>query len=55
MGHAIIGCDLYSDKQLGEIDNSEQMAERLMLHATTLEFDHPVTGERILAKVPCPF
>lgn len=55
VGHPIIGCDLYSGKQQGIFANSEQMAERLMLHATSLEFVHPVTGERILAKAPCPF
>jgi len=27
----------------------------LLLHATTLEFDHPLTGERILGKCDCPF
>jgi tRNA pseudouridine32 synthase/23S rRNA pseudouridine746 synthase len=31
------------------------MAERLMLHATRLEFNHPVSGERIIADCPCPF
>jgi tRNA pseudouridine32 synthase / 23S rRNA pseudouridine746 synthase len=36
-------------------DEAFFMAQRLMLHATTLEFDHPVTGERVKGVCPCPF
>ncbi len=49
IGHPILGCDLYGSKQ------TENMASRLLLHALTLEFDHPVSGERIRGKCPCPF
>ena len=49
IGHPILGCDLYAT------DEAFFMAKRLMLHATTLEFDHPVTGERIKGLSPCPF
>jgi tRNA pseudouridine32 synthase / 23S rRNA pseudouridine746 synthase len=49
MGHPIIGCDLYSTPE------SRAMSERLMLHATKLEFDHPVTGERMKGVCPEPF
>lgn len=48
-GHPILGCDLYAT------DEAFFMANRLMLHATTLEFDHPMTGERIKGVSPCPF
>ncbi|GIU10592.1 MULTISPECIES: RluA family pseudouridine synthase [unclassified Shewanella] len=48
-GHPIIGCDLYGS------EFSYQLAPRLMLHATRLEFDHPISGERIFANSPCPF
>lgn len=51
IGHPIIGCDLYADAD-GE---TTQMADRLMLHATTLEFHHPVSGEAIIARSECPF
>lgn len=54
-GHPIIGCDLYSGQDGGPFEHSEHMADRLMLHATTLEFNHPISGERISAKSPCPF
>jgi tRNA pseudouridine32 synthase/23S rRNA pseudouridine746 synthase len=39
IGHGILGYDLYySQEAFG-------MAEHLMLHAHTIEFEHPVTGE----------
>ena len=41
LGHPILGCDMYAhETALG-------MAPRLMLHATTLEFEHPATGKTI--------
>ncbi|WP_269620254.1 RluA family pseudouridine synthase [Zhongshania sp. BJYM1] len=49
IGHPILGCDLYNS------ENSTQLAPRLLLHAASLEFDHPSTGERIVAHCPCPF
>ncbi len=49
IGHPILGCDLYASNE------AFFMAPRLMLHATTLSFDHPVTGERVKGICPCPF
>jgi len=49
IGHPILGCDLYGSRQ------TENMAGRLLLHALTLEFDHPVSGERTRGECPCPF
>lgn len=49
IGHPILGCDLYSSAQ------SEQMAERLQLHASDLYFTHPTTGEPMHGQCPCPF
>lgn len=49
IGHPILGCDLYAT------DEAFFMAERLMLHATRLVFDHPITGERVNGMCPCPF
>ena len=48
-GHPILGCDLYKNSE------SQAMAARLLLHATTIEFTHPITGERICAASTCPF
>lgn len=49
LGHPILGCDLYAN------DAAFLLTNRLMLHATTLAFDHPLTGARISAECPCPF
>ena len=49
LGHPILGCDLYKN------DQSEQMAERLLLHASDLYFEHPTSGEQIHGQCPCPF
>lgn len=49
IGHPILGCDLYGTPE------TRQMATRLLLHATTLEFDHPVSGERFYGGSDCPF
>ncbi|TVU69732.1 RluA family pseudouridine synthase [Cobetia crustatorum] len=47
--HPILGCDLYAT------DEAFFMAERLMLHAEMIAFDHPVSGERMEVRSPCPF
>ncbi len=49
IGHPILGCDLYNSAQ------SEKLADRLLLHATELIFDHPRTGKRMHGKSACPF
>ncbi|RYY01374.1 MAG: RluA family pseudouridine synthase [Gammaproteobacteria bacterium] len=49
ISHPILGCDLYRNAE------SFDMAERLMLHATEIEFVHPATGEKITGVCPCPF
>ncbi len=49
LGHPILGCDLYAT------DEAFFMADRLMLHATNIEFNHPVTGEKVYGFSPCPF
>lgn len=49
MGHPILGCDLYKS------ETSEQMANRLLLHASDLFFEHPSTGVRFHAQCPIAF
>jgi len=46
IGHPIIGDSLYGNPDL---------AERLMLHSTTLAFFHPHSGERLSFEMPAPF
>jgi len=49
LGHPILGCDLYAhDQALG-------MADRLMLHASSLEFEHPASGEPMKGWCPPVF
>ena len=49
IGHPILGDTLYADPAtLG-------MAERLMLHAETLCFEHPVDGRQLELSSPAPF
>ena len=49
MGHPILGCDLYGSEQ------TLSMADRLLLHAQSLEFDHPVSTQRMQFTCDCPF
>ena len=49
IGHPILGCDLYAH------DEAFQMANRLMLHATTICFTHPVSGVEMEGISPSPF
>jgi tRNA pseudouridine32 synthase/23S rRNA pseudouridine746 synthase len=49
MGHPILGCDLYGTPE------SQAMANRMLLHALSLEFDHPDHDERCQIHCPCPF
>lgn len=51
LGHPILGCDLYGGRLLpgtGQIP-------RLMLHASELDFTHPISGERFKARNASPF
>jgi tRNA pseudouridine32 synthase/23S rRNA pseudouridine746 synthase len=48
-GHPILGCDLYAN------NTSQMQAPRLMLHASFLQFDHPITKQRISVNCESPF
>lgn len=49
LGHPILGCDMYAHEA------ALAMADRLMLHATTLEFTHPATGQKLRGECPPDF
>ena len=49
LGHPILGCDMYAHEA------ALAMAPRLMLHATTLGFEHPGTGEWFEGECPPDF
>ena len=48
MGHPIIGDKFYGAQ-------GKKIADRLFLHAESIEFYHPVTNERVTFKDDCPF
>lgn len=49
INHPILGCDLY-----GTAD-SQSLSPRLLLHASFLEFNHPVDQQTISISCTCPF
>jgi tRNA pseudouridine32 synthase/23S rRNA pseudouridine746 synthase len=49
LGHAILGDRLYAGKAV------QEKADRLFLHATSLSFVHPVTGEHLCFVSEAPF
>ncbi|MFK8066816.1 MAG: RluA family pseudouridine synthase [Gammaproteobacteria bacterium] len=49
IGHPILGCDLYGTER------TKDLSSRLLLHAVTLEFDHPISGEKVMGNCACPF
>lgn len=49
LGHPILGCDMYAH------DTALAMAPRLMLHATSLGFEHPATGRWLCGECPADF
>ena len=54
---AIAGDDLHGQPELESFHRSNPIAPlcpRLFLHATSLEFDHPITGARIKVESPLP-
>ena len=48
IGHPILGCDFYAPEA------ALNAAPRLLLHATSLRFSHPVSGEVLTARSPAP-
>lgn len=49
IGHPILGCDLYHSA------TSQQLAKRLLLHASDIYFQHPLTGEPCHGHCASPF
>ncbi len=49
IGHPILGDDLYAPAK------RRDQANRLCLHAASLAFTHPATGDRMVFAAPCPF
>jgi 23S rRNA pseudouridine1911/1915/1917 synthase len=59
IGHAIVGDPLYAGRQWRNVQDSDAQAAcrlfaRQALHARRLEFDHPVSRERVGFEAPLP-
>jgi 23S rRNA pseudouridine955/2504/2580 synthase len=52
-GHPVLGDDKYGDFALNR-ELAKAGVGRLFLHAASLAFDHPITGERLRLKSPLP-
>jgi 23S rRNA pseudouridine955/2504/2580 synthase len=52
-GHPVLGDDKYGDFALNR-ELAKTGVKRLFLHAASLAFDHPVTGEALRLKSPLP-
>jgi 23S rRNA pseudouridine1911/1915/1917 synthase len=52
-GHPLVGETVYI-RDLLRANGTPLPSPRLLLHATTLAFDHPVTGERLAFESPLP-
>lgn len=51
---AELGCPLVGDRKYGFRVRGGPAVGRVMLHAAALEFDHPVTGERVAVRCEAP-
>lgn len=49
LGHPILGCEFYAHAE------ALAMADRLLLHASELSFEHPTTGQRVNTTSAVPF
>lgn len=53
LGFPLCGDDKYGDFALNK-QLEQQGLKRMFLHATSLAFDHPLSGERISLTAPLP-
>jgi 23S rRNA pseudouridine955/2504/2580 synthase len=53
LGHPVLGDDRYGDFELNRRLRKEGL-KRMFLHAASLSFDHPASGERITLASPLP-
>lgn len=49
LGHPILGCDMYAHAE------ALAMADRLLLHATSIGFEHPASGDWLSVECPPDF
>jgi 23S rRNA pseudouridine955/2504/2580 synthase len=54
IGHPILGDSTYGDRRRNEEARGRYGLWRPFLHALRVEFEHPVTGERLVIEAPLP-
>ncbi len=54
LGHPVVGDRLYRGKRVLRLAGGKFKVERHLLHAYQLEFNHPVTGDRVHFEAPLP-
>ncbi|MGH7136152.1 MAG: RluA family pseudouridine synthase [Pirellulales bacterium] len=54
LGHPLCGETIYHKPLRGPASDDVSGAPRLALHAAELDFDHPITGERLHFQMPLP-
>jgi 23S rRNA pseudouridine955/2504/2580 synthase len=53
LGHPVLGDDKYGNYELNKALRKQGL-KRMFLHAASLEFDHPLTGEKVRLASPLP-
>ncbi len=54
IGHPVIGDSAHGDSRCNRWFRTHCAARRLMLHASAMAFDHPVTGRTVRIRCPLP-
>jgi len=54
IGHPVVGDKLYRGKRVLRLPGGRVQADRHLLHALRLEFDHPGSGDRVSFEAPLP-
>jgi 23S rRNA pseudouridine1911/1915/1917 synthase len=54
IGHPVVGDEVYGERAYSQFSKKYGKPSRHFLHAATLEFDHPRTGERLQFASPLP-
>lgn len=53
LGHPVLGDDKYGNYELNKALRKQGL-KRMFLHSASLEFDHPITGEKMRLESPLP-
>jgi 23S rRNA-/tRNA-specific pseudouridylate synthase len=54
IGHPLLLDDVYGQKKANRSFSKRLKLRRFLLHASRIEFPHPVTGESVIITAPLP-